>query len=291
MLIDWFTVGAQTLNFLILVWLLKRFLYKPVLDAIDGREKRIAEKLADASARKTEASRERDEFREKNEAFDQQRSEHLKKMTDEVGIEREKLLDQVRKTADALRARRQDALEKEQQNLHEELGRRTQHEVLSIARKVLADLAGASLDRRMGEVFVQRLRTLQGEAKEKLSAAVNTLNGPVLVRSAFELLPAQREAIQETLQQAAVAEKPIDFQTSADLIGGLELSVGGYKFAWSIHDYLASMEKSVAELFRESSFAAKEPAMNPGSAGGPPSGPAAAVPANPASGAKPAREM
>jgi F-type H+-transporting ATPase subunit b len=42
MLIDWFTVGAQALNFLILVWLLKRFLYKPILDAIDAREKRIA---------------------------------------------------------------------------------------------------------------------------------------------------------------------------------------------------------------------------------------------------------
>ena len=27
MLIDWFTVGAQALNFLILVWLMKRYLY------------------------------------------------------------------------------------------------------------------------------------------------------------------------------------------------------------------------------------------------------------------------
>jgi hypothetical protein len=48
MLIDWFTVGAQIVNFLILVWLLKRFLYKPILDAIDAREKRIAAELADA---------------------------------------------------------------------------------------------------------------------------------------------------------------------------------------------------------------------------------------------------
>ena len=48
MLIDWFTVGAQALNFLILVWLMKRFLYKPILRAIDEREKRIASELADA---------------------------------------------------------------------------------------------------------------------------------------------------------------------------------------------------------------------------------------------------
>ena len=52
MLIDWFTVGAQALNFLILILLMKRFLYKPILNAIDGREKRIAKELKDADAKK-----------------------------------------------------------------------------------------------------------------------------------------------------------------------------------------------------------------------------------------------
>ena len=68
MLIDWFTVGAQVLNFLILVWLMKRFLYKPILHAIDAREKRIATELADADAKKAEARTEREELRHKNEA-------------------------------------------------------------------------------------------------------------------------------------------------------------------------------------------------------------------------------
>jgi F-type H+-transporting ATPase subunit b len=53
MLIDWFTVVAQVLNFLILVWLLKRFLYRPILNAIDVREKRIAAEVADARRRRT----------------------------------------------------------------------------------------------------------------------------------------------------------------------------------------------------------------------------------------------
>jgi F-type H+-transporting ATPase subunit b len=74
MLIDWFTVGAQALNFLILVWLMKRFLYKPVLAAIDAREKRIAAELADAETKKTDAKKERDEFQKKNDEFDQQRA-------------------------------------------------------------------------------------------------------------------------------------------------------------------------------------------------------------------------
>ena len=63
MLIDWFTVGAQALNFLILVWLLKRFLYKPILDAIDAREERIDAELAAAALKEAEAKKKRDEFR------------------------------------------------------------------------------------------------------------------------------------------------------------------------------------------------------------------------------------
>ena len=88
MLIDWFTVAAQALNFLILVWLMKLFLYAPILHAIDAREKRIAAELADAAAKKAEAQKERDEFQRKNEEFDQQHAALLSKATDEAKAER-----------------------------------------------------------------------------------------------------------------------------------------------------------------------------------------------------------
>ena len=74
MKIDWFTVAAQALNFLILVWLMKRFLYKPVLDAIDQREKAVAAAVADAEAKKAEAAKDRDLFKRKNDDFDAQRT-------------------------------------------------------------------------------------------------------------------------------------------------------------------------------------------------------------------------
>ncbi|MEO8156065.1 MAG: F0F1 ATP synthase subunit B, partial [Rhizobacter sp.] len=74
MLIDWFTVGAQALNFVVLVWLMKRFLYQPVLDSIAAREKRIADQIAQAAAQEAQAAAERKTFEDKNKAFDQQRA-------------------------------------------------------------------------------------------------------------------------------------------------------------------------------------------------------------------------
>ena len=263
MLIDWFTILAQAINFLILVWLMKRFLYKPILHAIDEREKRIAKELADADAKKAEAQNERDEFQHKNEKFEQQRAALLSQATDEAKAERQRLLDESRQVADALRAKQQDALKREQESLHDEITRRTREEVFGIARKTLTDLAGTSLEERMSEVFTRRVRELNDEAKEGLAMALKTLSDPVLVRSAFELPSEQRGAIQRALNETFSAEMQVRFETAPDVISGIELTANGWKVAWSIADYLASLERSVGELVKESSSPQAKPQAKP----------------------------
>ena len=251
MLIDWFTVGAQALNFLILVWLLKHFLYKPILNAIDAREKRIAKELADADAKKTEAQKERDEFQKKNEEFDQQRAALLTKATDEAKAERQRLLDEARKATEALSAKRQETLRNDAHNLNQAIARRTQEEVFAIARKALTDLATTKLEERMGEVFTRRLREMDEQAKASLGEAMKTASEPALVRSAFDLPADQRAAIQNSLNETFSADIHLQFETAPDLVSGIELTTNGQKVAWSIADYLASLEKGVGELLKE----------------------------------------
>ncbi len=248
MLIDWFTVGAQVLNFLILVWLMKRFLYKPILHAIDEREKRIATELADADAKKAEAQKERDDFQHKNEEFEQQRGALLNKAADEATAERQRLLDEARKDSEGLRARWQDALRNEQTSLSEEMIRRTKEEVFAIARKALTDLATTSLEERLSEVFTRRLREMDGKVKEGLAKALQTSSDPALVRSTFTLPAEQRGAIQHALNETFSAEIRVRFETAPNLVCGIELTTNGQKVAWSIAEYLASVEKSVSEL-------------------------------------------
>jgi F-type H+-transporting ATPase subunit b len=251
MLIDWFTVGAQALNFLILVWLLKRFLYKPILNAIDAREKRIAKELADADAKKAEAKMERDEFQHKNEEFDQQRAALLTQATDEAKAERQRLLEEARKAADALSAKRQESLANDARNLNQAITRQTQDEVFAIARKALADLATTSLEERMSEVFTRRLREMDGKTKVGLAEAIKTASEPALVRSAFDLPAEQRAAIQNALNETFSADIHLRFETAPNLVSGIELSTNGQKVAWSIADYLSSLEKGVGKLLKE----------------------------------------
>ena len=250
MLIDWVTVGAQLVNFLILMWLMKRFLYKPVLNAIDTREKRIAAELADAASKKSEAQKERDEFQHKNEEFDKQRAALLTKATNDANAERQTLLDEARKAADALSARRQQALIADAQNTGQAISRRTQQEVFAIARKTLSDLATVSLEERMGEVFTRRLREMNGGAKSELANALKTSSDPAVVSSAFDLPADQSAAIQNALNETFSAAIRIRFQTVPDLVSGIELTSNGIKVGWSIADYLASMQKSLEEILK-----------------------------------------
>jgi len=251
MLIDWFTVGAQALNFLILVWVLKHFLYKPILNAIDAREKKIAAELADAAAKKAEAQKDRDEFQHKNEEFDEQRAALLRKATDEAKVEGHRLLDEARKAADALGAKRQETLKNDAHNLNQAIARRTQQEVFAIARKTLTDLATTSLEERVGEVFTRRLREMDGKAKGILGAALKSASEPAVVRSAFDLPANQRAAIQNAINETFSADIHLRFETTPDLVSGIELTANGQKVAWSIADYLASLEKGVGELLKE----------------------------------------
>ena len=263
MLIDWFTVAAQIVNFLILVWLLKRFLYKPILDAIDAREKRIASELADADTKKAEAEKQRTDFEDKNKAFDQQRSVLLGKATDDAKVERERLIDQAKKDAESLRVTQADALSGDQIRLASEITLLAGKEVFAIARKALTDLATVSLEERVGEVFTRRLRELDPKAKALLGDALKNSSQPALVRSAFVLPADQRAAIQNALNETFSAEVQIKFEDSQDIICGIELTANGQKVAWSIASYIAALSKKVSDLVDTHSPPASEAAPKP----------------------------
>lgn len=252
MLIDWFTVGAQVLNFLILVWLMKRFLYQPILHAIDEREKRIAAELSDADTKRAQAENERDEFRKKNEVFEQQRAELLSQATLDAKAEGQRLLEEARQVADSLAEKRQETLRNEVHHLNQSIRRCAQQEVFAITRQALTDLATTSLEERLCEVFTRRLGEMDAETKQSLAETLKTVLEPSLVRSAFDLSAEQRALMQHALNETFSADVNIRFETAPDLISGIELTtVSGQKLAWSISDYLLSLEKGVAELLKD----------------------------------------
>jgi len=269
MSIDWFTFVAQVINLLLLIWLLKRFLYRPILAAIAAREKRITDELAQAQLRQTEADQQRDEYRHKVDEIERRSAALLAEATQKAQGEYQRLLEEARKSADALGHKRLESLHESIDRLNQSLAQKVQQEVFAIARKTLAELASVSLEAQMTTALLQRLQALDAKQKSRLQAAFSSHPSALVVRSAFQLPAAQREAIESALNGIVGGAIRLRFETEPDLVSGIELTASGYKLAWSVSDYLDSLEKGVGELLQkqEESSQATAPAASAQEAG------------------------
>lgn len=250
MQINWFTVLAQVINFLILVWLLKRYLYKPILKAIDEREARITSQLNDADAKKAEAKKEQDEFIQKNVEFDTQKEQHTNDMLAEAKEIKHKLLEEARSDADALRNKLETTAKEMQESASKEIALKAQQEVFAIARKTLRDLASVSLEEQSVILFLSKLKELQGESKQKFIDAFKNGDTSMLVQSTFELTEQTQHKIIAAINDILGAEAKVQFKTSPKLVSGIELTTSGYKLAWSISEYLKSLEQNVFKIIK-----------------------------------------
>jgi F-type H+-transporting ATPase subunit b len=253
MLIDWFTVIAQIANFLILVWLMKRYLYHPILNAIDARENRIAAQLKDAETKKSDATKEHDLFQQKNQEFDASRARMIKVAQDSADAERQKQIEAARKDADAVRAKRDATLQNEFVTLERELAAAIQKEAFSIARQTLANLADVNVEAQISKVFITRLGTLEAQSKNALVIAAKAEPQQVQVHSAFALASPDQEAIQQALKLVVGTDLAPKFKVVPDLVCGIELSANGQKLAWSIDDYLSTLDSHINSVLAPTS--------------------------------------
>jgi F-type H+-transporting ATPase subunit b len=252
MLIDWFTVAAQAVNFLVLVWLLQHFLYKPVLTAIDAREKKITAALATAAARQTEVQQSRDELTGKLKAFDEERAAHLAQAKLEAQQERGQLLDAARREAADLIAQQRGALRADAASIGDQMARLATAEVFSIAGKAFNELASADIEERLGSVLTQRLRQLSKEAKAAFRAALDQSAMSAVVRSRVAMRDAEKAALSNAVNEAFSADVHLEFKTVPTGDYGIDLSAGGQRLAWGIAEYIRELQDKAQSLMMQS---------------------------------------
>lgn len=251
MLIDGFTLVAQIVNFLILVWLLKRFLYKPILNAIDQREKHIALQMEEADNRKAEAAKELAAYQQMNEEFKNQRQKLLNKAVSEVDAERIRLLDELHLEVEMLRLDYLETLRREQQTFSSEITQLTQKQVFDIARKTLRDLASVSLEEQIAKAFLNKLEIITDEERKQMVAGFMSTRNPVIIRSSFNLSHDLQSQIKLKIKEVYQVEPTILFETTPRLVSGITLIFGGLKIMWSIDEYLNELKNNLTELIKE----------------------------------------
>lgn len=236
-LFDWFTVFAQIVNFLILVALLKHFLYGRILRAIDSRESAIKARLAEAEEKVRQAESENEGCQRRLCELQASRDEMLAQAQRDADAKRIELMEKARKEISALEARWRTDLDRERTAIFEDIRGRAAGEILSVVRRALQDLACCDLDQCATRVFLNKLASIESGAWKELSGE------QIVIRSASDLPEETRCAIEETIAKQSLRPLRIRFEKADSLGWGLELRANGRKIAWSAEGYVDALEE------------------------------------------------
>lgn len=249
MLFDWFTAGAQILNFLILVYLLKRFLYGPILRAMDRREERIRDQVRAAEEEGARAGREADDYRRKALELEQLREAKLREVAAEADRRRRELVAMAKAEASGIRDAWNESIRKEQDRFMEDLRKLTAREVLRISRRSMADLARIDVTVPMTEALMERMDGLGEQERARFSRSA--AEGPVLVRSSFSLTDALRERVGAKVEALCGCPERVEYSVDAEGTPGIEIVAGGLRLSWDVEGYFDDMEKAVRSMIDE----------------------------------------
>jgi F-type H+-transporting ATPase subunit b len=252
MQLDWLTVAAQIVNFLVLVWLLQRFLYRPITDAMARREARIEARLAEAKDARARVEAEAERLRQKQEELDASREEMLREARREAHDLRNQMENDLRKEMEARRKTWEDHLEEARDEFARSLQQRAGHQVVDIVGRILKDYAGSDLDAQVAGTFVDRLAALDAEARDKLKAAAGRADGPARIASSVPLKPAARSQITRAIHEHIAPNIEVEYGEDDDLLLGLRLTIGQQTVEWSATRFLGRLETTLDEVIEGS---------------------------------------
>lgn len=264
MLINWFTVFAQVLNFLILVALLRWFLYQPILKVMQKRQTLMAERWQEAERLQAEAQQTLTTYQHQQQELRQQQATWLAEARLAADQERQRLLAQVRQAIADQRAAWQTELHQEQAAFLRTLRQNVIHQTYAIARQALKDLANADLEAQLVQVFCDRLRQLETPQHQAIAQALSQTNQPILIQSSFELPLALRQQVTEALRTQFAIAQPIEFVTTSDLFCGIEIKLAGQEIVWSFDTYLQTLEQRLSHALTQEETSHHEPHFSAG---------------------------
>jgi F-type H+-transporting ATPase subunit b len=249
--IDWFVLFCQIFNFLLLVYLLKRFLYGRIIKAMDDREAKIAARFDEANEIKTKATEAAEIYDRKNQLLTEKSEQMLNEASIAAETKRKELMEKVREDVDAIKTRWQDMLMREKDAFFQDLRGRAARQIYATARRALTDLADADLEALIVNEFIRRVRELDKEKSAQIRKAITGGSNRVTVQSAFDIPPETQDRIEQALKKQIAKRFTINYSMQPEVVSGIELRVNGHKIAWSLNEYLETLVENLTETLQK----------------------------------------
>lgn len=243
--LSWTTFILEIVNFLVLVWILKRFLYKPVLEVIARRRAGIEKTLADARGLQANAEKLREQYEGRLANWEKERQQARDALAAELEAERHRRLDALQAELQQQREKAREIEARHQADTLRELETVALQQGARFAARLLEQASGPDTQTRLVDLLIDKLPQLPAERIAALQKSYGSAK-EIAVVSALPLGDDQRRRLKQALANI-LPDAAARFGQDRDLIAGVRITVGAWVLAANVRDEL----RGFAELTYE----------------------------------------
>lgn len=238
MLIDWFTVIAQIINFLVLVGFLKFFLFDPILDRVDNRRKEMLEKQENTEKKLNEAEEKKQTYQKKLDEIEKEAKNRLQKADEEAKNEKNRQLKDIRNQIKQKEQVWIEGLEKEKKEHMDQIKKQMELAIFSGIKKILKEFYDTEFQEKMLKNFLQKIEKIKDDEIKNVES--------LKFFSSFVITNEWKEKMKVTIKKK-FGEKKIDFEQDEKVLGGVMIEANSHRIIWNPMNYLDSLEKSFTQ--------------------------------------------
>lgn len=234
--LNWSTFLLEIVNFLVLIWILKHFLYKPVLDIIARRRSGIEKTLADASNLQANAEKLKDQYEGRLTEWERERQQAHEAMLQELEKERTRRMSELQTSLDQQRQRAKVADARRRDDEKRKIEETALDQAARFASRLLEQASGPDTEKRLVELVITELERLSDKKVETLRSNFERASGEIVVTSAFPLTDEQHQQLESALARLTGPDVPLRFEQKTELLAGLRITFGAWVLGANIKD-------------------------------------------------------
>jgi F-type H+-transporting ATPase subunit b len=247
--IDWFTLIAQIVNFLILVGLLWFFLFRRIIRAMDERERRIARRFEEADEQQAQAEQHAESLQKKQRELEQERESRIQRMRAEIQREKQRMLDEARTEVDRQARQWRESLSQQKKAFVRILREHSAAAALSLTRQAMDELMDSDAYARMADVFMKHIADIDSQQRSSFLDAARSSGNTATLATGFDLAEEDQRRVSRGVQSALGGDVSIQCETGVEKLSGLELRADGRRISWTIDSYFEGLEERITEAF------------------------------------------
>ena len=236
--LSWSTFVLEIINFLVLMWLLKHFFYKPVLSVIARRRDAINSRIDSANALQAEAEQLKAQYESRLASWNQERQQARETLNREIDAERVRLLADVQRSVEQAQEKARVGEARRQADVRQAL----EEEVLGVGARFVSRLlqqaAGPELEARLVDLLITELTSVEGAGRPAVQTLADHQASHIAVSSAYPLSAEQRQRLEAALQTLTAPGVDIKYALDPDLLAGLYVVIDAWVLAVNLRDEL-----------------------------------------------------